>query len=191
MSSEITYAHVDTSAAAGLLPELRELYLDVYQEPPYHWGAEHADLFAERFRAQRQAPGFDLVTASSPAGMVGFTFGVTLRPDTPWWQNLVTAIGSEVTTERPGRTFAVVELLVRRPWRRQKIAARLHDELLADRQEERATLTVLPAATPAQRAYAAWGWQRVARKRNPLPGAPIFDVMLKAPIAPRDAAERP
>jgi hypothetical protein len=55
----------------------------------------------------------------------------------------------------------------------------MHDLLLADRPEERATLTVLPAATPAQCAYAKWGWRRVAQKRNPLPGSPVFDVMVK------------
>ncbi|QWF78929.1 GNAT family N-acetyltransferase [Amycolatopsis sp. CA-230715] len=180
MSDEIEYAHVCGTAAAELLPDLRELYLDVYREPPYHWGAEHADLFAGRFQSQRRAPGFDLVTASGPTGLVGFTFGVTLRPDTPWWHNLVTAVDPGVTQEWSRRTFAVVELLVRRPWRRRKIAARLHDELLAGRPEERATLTVLPTATPAQRAYAAWGWRPVAQKRNPLPGAPIFDVMVRA-----------
>ncbi|WP_026359967.1 GNAT family N-acetyltransferase [Amycolatopsis nigrescens] len=176
----MTYAHVSGPAAADLLPDLRDLYFDVYQEPPYHWGSEHADLFAERFHSQSQAPGFDLVTARDQETLVGFTFGVTLLPNTPWWQDLVTPIDPVVTRERAGRTFALVELLVRHPWRRQGIAARLHDELLAHRPEERATLTVLPAATPAQHAYADWGWHRVAQKRNPLPGSPVFDVMVKA-----------
>ncbi|MGH4014722.1 MAG: hypothetical protein ACRDSL_12510 [Pseudonocardiaceae bacterium] len=48
-----------------------------------------------------------------------------------------------------------------------------------DRPEERATLTVMPAATAAQAAYAKWGWRKVAQKRNPLPGSPIFDVLVK------------
>jgi hypothetical protein len=38
---------------------------------------------------------------------------------------------------------------------------------------------VLPAAASAQAAYATWGWRKVAQKRNPLPGSPIFDVMIK------------
>ena len=40
-------------------------------------------------------------------------------------------------------------------------------------------LTVLPAAAPAQAAYAKWGWHQVAQKRNPLPGSPLFDVLIK------------
>jgi hypothetical protein len=55
----------------------------------------------------------------------------------------------------------------------------MHNLLLKDRPEERATLTVLPAASPAQAAYQRWGWRKVAQKRNPLPGSPLFDVMLR------------
>jgi hypothetical protein len=64
------------------------------------------------------------------------------------------------------------------PWRRH-IAQTLHEMLLRDRPEQRATLTVLPDALPAQRAYAKWGWRIVTQKRNPLPGSPVFDVLLK------------
>jgi hypothetical protein len=60
----------------------------------------------------------------------------------------------------------------------------MHDLLLHDRPEERATLTVLPAAAPAQAAYRKWGWHRVAQKRNPLPGSPLFDVLLKQLLHP-------
>ncbi|HEY5989573.1 MAG TPA: GNAT family N-acetyltransferase, partial [Streptosporangiaceae bacterium] len=88
----------------------------------------------------------------------------------------------EVTEEWPGRTFAVVEMLVCQSWRRQHIAQTMHDLLLKNRPEERATLTVLPEALPAQRAYAKWGWHKVGQKRNPLPGAPVFDVMVRGLI---------
>jgi hypothetical protein len=70
-------------------------------------------------------------------------------------------------------------MLVRAPWRRRHAARGLHDLLLENRPEERATLTVLPAAAPAQSAYRKWGWPWVAQKRNPLPGSPLFDVLVK------------
>jgi hypothetical protein len=111
--------------------------------------------------------------------LAGYCFGVTLQPTTPWWQHLLTPLPEEVTTERPGRTLAVVEFLVRASWRRRHIGQALHDMLLRGRPEERATLTVLPAAAAAQRAYVTWGWRHVAQKRNPLPGSPIFDVLIK------------
>jgi hypothetical protein len=67
---------------------------------------------------------------------------------TPWWRNRTTTLPPEVTTERPCRTFALVERLVRVPWRRQHVAQGMHDLLLHDRPEERATLKVLPVIRP-------------------------------------------
>jgi len=161
------------------LDELSELYAEVYAEPPYQWGPEHATLFRERFEVQRRQAGFALVEARHEGRLVGLGFGVTLQPTTPWWRNLLTPLPEEVTREYPGRTFALVELLVRAPWRRQHIAETIHGLLLRDRPEARATLTVLPEATPAHAAYLKWEWRKVGQKRNPLPGAPLFDVLVK------------
>lgn len=175
----IEFQMIDGEQAAACLDELRALYAEVYAEPPYEWGDDHAALFAERFQVQRRQEGFALIEARHGADLAGFAFGVTLQPSTPWWHNLTTSLPAEVTTERPGRTFALVELLVRARWRRQGIAQAMHDLLLKDRPEERATLTVLPAATPAQDGYQKWGWHKVAQKRNPLPGSPLFDVLIR------------
>lgn len=179
MKNGVTFYALDGRQSSEHLDELRDLYLDVYADPPYEWGAEHADLFAERFSGQAAAAGFALVEARSGTDLAGIAFGVTLQPTSPWWHNLLEPLSEAVATEHPGRTFAVVELLVRDAWRRQHIAQEMHDLLLLGRSEERATLTVLPAAIPAQRAYAKWGWHHVARKRNPLPGSPVFDVLVK------------
>jgi Acetyltransferase (GNAT) domain len=73
-----------------------------------------------------------------------------------------------------------MELFVRKAWRRQRIAGTMHNLLLRNRREERATLTVLPEAMPAQRAYAKWGWRKVGQKCGPLPNSPPFDVMVKS-----------
>lgn len=133
----------------------------------------------ERFNVQATQDGFALREARQGAELVGVAFGVTLQPATPWWRNLLEPLPVGVTEERPGRTFALVELLVREPWRRQHVAETMHGLLLRDRNEERATLTVLPDAIPAQRAYAKWGWRKVGQKRNPLPGGAVFDVMVR------------
>jgi len=177
----VDFQMLDGEAAARHLGELAELYAEVYAEAPYLWGHEHVELFRERFEEQRRQVGFGLVEARNGSQLVGFALGVTLRPTTPWWQHLLVLepLPAAMTTEYPGRTFALVELLVRAPWRRQHIAKELHDRLLADRPEERATLSVLPVAAPAQLAYRQWGWKRVGQKRNPLPGAPVFDVLVK------------
>jgi ribosomal protein S18 acetylase RimI-like enzyme len=179
----VDIAEQETVDAPGEVDELTAVYREVYAEPPYGWGNAHAELFEERFAEQSRAPGFRLITARRSGRLVGFAFGVTLRPTTRWWSDLLPdpgdTIGAELTQEWPGRTFAVVELLVRKEWRRQGIATRLTTRLLAARPERRATLTVHPDATAAQCAYRKWGWRTVARKQNPLPGSPIFDVMIK------------
>jgi GNAT superfamily N-acetyltransferase len=67
---------------------------------------------------------------------------------------------------------------VRASWRRQGIGRALHDLILANRAEERATLTVLPAAGPAQIALQRWGWRKVARTRDDRSGWPVSDMLI-------------
>jgi ribosomal protein S18 acetylase RimI-like enzyme len=173
---------VSGERAFSHLSELRALYSEVYADPPYEWGDEHTSLFAERFQAQCRQDGFSLVEARDGRTLAGIVFGLPVRPvsgSSVSWQNLTSPVPAEVAAEWPGRTFFIVELLVRAPWRRQHIAQAMHDLLLKGRPEERAMLTALPAAEPAQAAYRKWGWHKVAQKRNPLPGSPVFDVMIE------------
>lgn len=177
--ASIEFISVDGETAARHIDELAALYAEVYAEPPYEWGEEHTALFRKWFAGQRRQDGFTLIEAREQSQLVAFGFGVTLLPNTPWWQNLVAPVDEDITKEYANRTFALVELLVRAPWREQHIAETIHDRLLKDRVEERATLTVLPDAEAAQAAYRKWGWRKVAQKRNPLPGSPVFDVLVK------------
>ncbi|MGH3798013.1 MAG: GNAT family N-acetyltransferase [Pseudonocardiaceae bacterium] len=170
---------VSPDEAGRHLDELTAVCREVYAEPPHEWDAEHEELFIERFKRQCQSAGFSLVEARCGDEVIGFGFGLTLPPATPWWSRLVTPLPDDVTQEYEGRTFALIELLVRKPWRRQHVAETIHDQLMQGRHEERATLTALPAADAAQAAYAKWGWYKVAQKRNPLPGSPIFNVLVK------------
>jgi ribosomal protein S18 acetylase RimI-like enzyme len=173
---DLAFQLLDGRQAAAHPDELRMLHAEVYAEPPYG-RADDAALFAGRFRVQCRQPGFVLAEARHGGYLVGYASGMPLRPSTSWWRELTTAPPADVTTEHPGRTFALVDLLVRASWRRQGIAQALHDLILAGRPEERATLTVLPAATAAQSAFRKWGWRRVARTR-PEPGAPVSDVLV-------------
>ena len=173
----ITFLLLGGQQAAEHTGELRELHAEVYAEPPYRRDHD-AGQFARRFAVHRRQPGFVLAEARHGGYLVGYASGMPLRPSTSWWRDLTAPLPAEVTTEHPGRTFALADLLVRASWRRQGIARALHDLLLADRPEERATLTVLPAAAAAQHAFRAWGWRKVARARDPSPGSPACDVLL-------------
>jgi GNAT superfamily N-acetyltransferase len=173
----LTYRLLDGTQAAELADELQALHAEVYAEPPYD-RYDDAGRFADRFRVQRRQPGFVLAEASHGGYLVGYATGMPLRPSTSWWRELTTPPPDQLTAEYAGRTFALTDLLVRASWRRQGIGRTLHDLILQDRREERATLTVLPAATPAQRAFRNWGWRKVARTRDPRPGSPVCDVLI-------------
>jgi GNAT superfamily N-acetyltransferase len=174
---DITFELLDGRHAAAHEADLRALHAEVYAEPPY-LHQEDAAAFAGRFRVQRRQPGFVLAEARSGGYLVGYAAGMPLRPSTSWWRDLTTPVPDDVTAEHPGRTFALVDLLVRASWRRQHIGQALHDLILSGRPEERATLAVLPAAAPARSAFQAWGWHRVARRRDPGAGSPVSDVLV-------------
>jgi GNAT superfamily N-acetyltransferase len=170
----LTYQLLDGGQAAGRA-EFHELHAEVYADPPY--GLTGDEEYPRRFAVQRRQPGFVLAEARNGGYLVGYAAGMPLRPSTSWWRQLTTPLPDEVTAEHPGRTFAVVDLLVRASWRRQGIGRDLHDLILDGRPEERATLTVLPAAAAAQHAFRAWGWRKVARAQAG-PDAPAADVLV-------------
>ena len=176
-ATDITFQLLDGAQAAAHAVELQALHAEVYADPPYGRN-DDAARFAGRFRVQRRQPGFVLAEARHGGYLVGYAAGMPLRPSTSWWRDLTPPLPDEVTAEHPGRTFALADLLVRASWRRQGIARTLHDLILANRPEERATLTVLPAAIPAQNAFRSWGWRKVARTRDSHPGSPVSDVLV-------------
>ena len=181
---DMTFHLLDGTQAAAHAAELQALHADVYGDPPQQ-RSDDAAPFADSFRVQRRQPGFVLAEARRGGYLVGYAAGMPLRPSTSWWRNLTTPLPDDVTAEYPGRTFALVELLVRASWRRQGIGQTLHDLILRNRREERATLTVLPSATAAQSAFQSWGWRKVARTRDPDAGSPSSDVLVTALPQPR------
>jgi len=173
----MTFRLLDGTQAAAHASELQALRAEAC--------ADDAVSFAGRFGIQRRQPGFVLAEARHGGYLVGYAFGMPLRPSTSWWRHLTTPLPDEVTAEHPGRTFALAEILVRPSWRRQGTGRAVHDLILQDRPEERAVLTVLPASTPAQNAFRKWGWHKVARTRGEQPGSPTSDVLVTALRADR------
>jgi GNAT superfamily N-acetyltransferase len=150
--------------------------------------ATHADLldnpfyatprFVERLRAYAARDGFGLAVAEGLSGQpLGQAFGYPLPPRSRWWDGLVTPVPDGFTEETGSRTFAFNELMVHPDHQRQGIARTLHDELLASRHEQRATLLVRADNTPARTAYARWGWQAVAQLQ-PFPDSPVYDALI-------------
>jgi GNAT superfamily N-acetyltransferase len=170
----ITFELRSGRQAAEHAGELRALHREVYGP------AEDDALLDRQFQVWRRQPGSALAEARHGGYLVGYASGMPLRPSTSWWKDSTTPLPAEVTTEYPGRTFALTELLVRPAWRRQGIARALHDLIIGSRSEERATLAVPPGATSAHLAFRSWGWHKATRIRGPGPGSPVLDVLILA-----------
>jgi len=187
MTPGITFTRHDPADAEKILdsvivPVYVASHQDVIDRPFYS-----AERFAERVRSYAKAPGFEIVIAYVGGAPVGQAFGYALPVNARWWAGLTTSVPDGFTVETGSRTFALNELMVVPERQGRGVARALHDALLGGRSEERATLLVREDNTSAQRAYARWGWRKVA-KIQPFSDSPHFDAMiLDLPLA--DASE--
>ncbi|MEU2393630.1 GNAT family N-acetyltransferase [Streptomyces sp. NPDC007369] len=187
--SEVTYERFDGQEAAGALDVFLPAYEEVYAEPPYSEGPSDVAQFIDHYLRHVQRAGMRLVVARDGADVIGFTYGYLLPADTGWWSNVDRELPADFTREDGARTWVILELAVRKPWRRRGIAAALHAALLDGLGVERVTLTVRPEpeAAPARMAYAAWGYQAVGTS-HPWEGAPFYKAMVLEVAADRSTA---
>ncbi|WP_329087740.1 MULTISPECIES: GNAT family N-acetyltransferase [unclassified Streptosporangium] len=179
MTDQVTTQRWDGNGAAVQLDAILAAYEEVYAEPPYLEGPRDVADFIDRFHRQTERQGFRLAVARDGTEVVGFTFGYRLPPDTQWWRGLLRPASKEFTRETGNRTFVIIELAVRKPWRQRGIARKLHFDLIEGLEVERVTLTMRPEpeAKPAQFAYASWGYQMVGQSR-PWDEAPLYNSMV-------------
>jgi ribosomal protein S18 acetylase RimI-like enzyme len=137
--------------------------------------ARFAQLWA-RYTTRR---GFRLVLAKADGQVVGIALGHYLPTDTDWGDGTLTPMPDGVTGEQGDRTFAVIELAVRKPYRRRGIARAMHHQLLTELTAERITLLVRPEqeTAPARAAYVSWGYRKIGQIR-PGDDAPVYDSMM-------------
>jgi ribosomal protein S18 acetylase RimI-like enzyme len=174
----VTVEALSGSEAAQAEQAFRLVYAEVFAEPPYNETADDvADTF-RRFRAQTRKATFRGALARTADGEpVGMAYGYPLGANTSWWDHLIEPVPEEMRREDGHRTFGIMEMAVRAPWRGQGIARRLHETLLFGGSEERSLLNVHPENRAAQAAYRAWGYRKVGEAR-PWTGADLHDVML-------------
>jgi GNAT superfamily N-acetyltransferase len=165
------YVHMSPTEAIAHILELRDVYAAVFSLPPYNEGPEMADKFVGWVQEESQHAGFDLIVAYEADRLVGFAYGYTMPPG-EWWHGVDRPAPEHI---KAAAKFAVMEWAVL-PGRRGKgNGRRLMDDLLTNRQEPYATLTVNPAAI-ARTLYERWGWRYVASTRPAkMPG---MDVMV-------------
>ncbi|MFF3346526.1 GNAT family N-acetyltransferase [Streptomyces sp. NPDC002779] len=175
----IAVAHLDGTAAGEAANAFRLIYAEAFAEPPYHETADDVAAAFRRFPAQTRNPTFRAALARTEDDEpIGMAYGHLLGPDAVWWDELTEPVPDDLRREDGHRTFGLLELAVREPWRGQGVARRLHTALLTTVGAERVLLNVHPAGRAASAAYRAWGYRKVGEGRPGGGGADLHDVML-------------
>jgi GNAT superfamily N-acetyltransferase len=162
------------------LPRIRQTLLDVYAEI---YAAEiksdpffSVERFDTRLSRQTSAPGWMCVLGDVGGDPVGYAYGSTVQRG-GWWNGLQTPADPELIHEDGTRTLGLFEIMVRAPWRGQGIARGIHDELMRQRHEKRAALTVEQTHPRVRALYESWGYYKVGEIK-PTDDSPLYDAML-------------
>ncbi|WP_438297806.1 GNAT family N-acetyltransferase [Streptomyces sp. HUAS TT7] len=174
----IDIRHYDHHHAAELRPLLLDVYAEVYAKAAETDPFAGVERFAQGLDGWSSRPGWTCTVGYDNDQAVGYAYGAPLPSDAKWWGGLLTAVPADVLEETGTRTYALSELMVRVPWRKTGAARRLHDALLAERTEERATLLVDQEHPKVHALYESWGWTTLGDLRPRIPDAPLFHAML-------------
>ncbi|MFD4661432.1 GNAT family N-acetyltransferase [Kitasatospora sp. NPDC058444] len=174
MSVELRH-HTDLTAAAR--QDLLDVYADV-RAPLLHLANYRVGAFLERLDRHMTEPGFELVLGYDRDVPVGYAYGNTVDAGDPYWKRMAEPLPDGFTDTA---VLAIREIGVRTPWRGTGTARRIHDELLAHRTEDRATLMVNPLAGDGkvQALYETWGYQAF-NSQSSSPSSPRLTVMARA-----------
>ncbi|RSS34063.1 GNAT family N-acetyltransferase [Streptomyces sp. WAC07061] len=167
---------------------LVEAYADV-RAPLLHLPNYSLRALAERLERYGQAPGFAAVLAFDAGDRpVGYAYGNTVEAGDLWWKRISDDLDTEYTR---APTLALREIGVTVPFRGTGLARRIHDELLAGREDRYASLMVNPAAGQGkvQQVYASWGYEAIGPVQ-PAPDSPVLTAMVR-PLNAYPAHDRP
>ncbi|MGW3486283.1 GNAT family N-acetyltransferase [Streptomyces sp. NPDC001054] len=155
--------------------------LDVYAEvraPLLHLPNYAVTAFGERIDRHSTEPGFTAVLAYADDQPVGYAYSDTIEHGDRFWQRTSPTL-AEKYTERPA--VALKEIGVGPAWRKTGTARRIHDALLATRDEPYVTLMVNRAAGDGKvhALYRSWGYKDISQSQ-PSPASPVLTVMIRA-----------
>ena len=179
MTRALEFRRFDGDGARGIRDTVEAIFRgafveDLAAEDPF----DTPEAFMGRFDAYASNRQLDLIVGYLNGEPVGATWGWTLGANSRWWEGLASEPEPGFTDEDGKRTFALSEIMVIEDYTGRGFAHALHDELLRNRPEQRATLLAEPENVNAYRAYIRWGWHDVAKLRPPWPDAPLFDVLI-------------
>ncbi|MFJ9516782.1 GNAT family N-acetyltransferase [Kitasatospora sp. NPDC101801] len=180
-------------AAKEVFDDLVALYRVVYDVPPYAGDPFFSvDSFAERLHDALEMTGFETVTARRSGELLGLVHGVTLPADRAWWRSLGEARPPAArAAAEAGRVFWLRELMVLPEHTGQGVGRRLHDAMVAGRDETWTVLTCIFDNEPARSAYPRWGYRVIGGRIRHAPESPEYDALLLPPTPPADRDRGP
>ncbi|MFE6700388.1 GNAT family N-acetyltransferase [Streptomyces sp. NPDC057718] len=161
------------------LDTIRGDLLDVYAEVRarlLHLPNYAVTAFGERIDRHSAEPGFTAVLAYAAGQPVGYAYSNTIEHGDRYWQR-TSPTPAEKYTKRPAT--ALKEIGVHPAWRKTGTARRIHDALLATRDEPHVTLMVNRAAGDGKvhALYKSWGYEDIGQSQ-PSPASPVLTVMI-------------
>lgn len=179
MTSGISYETGASTIARQYHVPICRLYDAAFSVSPFAWRAGDSEEHSSVLTQIRQDETFGITVATVEGILVGFAYGHQLPVDHGWWNDFQHPLATEVTTEWPARTFALIDLAVAGQWRTKGIGKGILHRLLTTRKEERAVLSVQPTAVETQHIYQHLGWQKIGSK-GPIAGInpPYWDIFV-------------
>ncbi|MFI0967616.1 GNAT family N-acetyltransferase [Streptomyces sp. NPDC021080] len=163
------------------LDAIRGDLLDVYAEaraPLLHLPNYAVTAFGERLDRHSGEPGFTAVLAYVDGRPVGYAYGNTIEFGDRYWQRTSPTPEGRYT-EQPA--VALKEIGVSPRWRKTGTSRRIHDALLAVRDEPYVTLMVNSAAGHGKvhDLYRSWGYGDIGQSQPSL-ASPVLTVMIRS-----------
>ncbi|MCL6298650.1 GNAT family N-acetyltransferase [Streptomyces kronopolitis] len=170
---ELRTVHSLEPVRHDLLGVYADVRADLLHLPNYAVAA-----FAERLDRHSEEPGWVAVLAYEQEQPIGYAYANIVDSGDRWWKRVTPAPPAEYTGRH---ALALKEIGVRIPWRGTGIARRIHDALLAGRNERYVSLMVNPLAGDGKvhRLYESWGYEDLGQSQ-PSPASPVLTAMVRA-----------
>lgn len=180
-ASVLTLTHYGPPGYGVIRQQLLDVFAEVYAEEAAVDPFFSLPRFTQRLDGHAAHSGWACVVGTIQDTVVGYAYG---RPDSEQeWRDMTTVIAPEVRSYGAGgQMFGLCEVMVRTPWRGAGIARTIHDDLMRERPEPRASLLVERDHPRVRATYERWGYHVVGTSQ-PYPDSPLYDAMVLDTLA--------